>query len=184
MHKSSKQQHVVETQKSNITPFPIQTNPKPFQNANVDLWPPFSVSLTTIQSTHTTSHSTHFATSSLFPTVLYIPQNFPQDQHRPIQTMQYMPGVFYQSVVYPHPSSFYQMQFQPAPSQSNVNENMYNPSFQFDKGNIALPLLNNIPTAIGNETQNQNGIFQRPPSQATSVKADMGSTSASVVNRV
>lgn len=169
-----------------MTPFPIQTNPQPYQNANVDLWPPFSVSLTTIQSTHTTAQATHFATSNIFPTVLYIPQNhhIPQDQHRQIHPMQYMPGVLYQSVVYPHPSTFYQMQFQPAPSQSNVNENMYNAAFQFDKQNIALPLLQNMSTPIGNESQNQSGTFQRPPSQATSVKADMGSTSASVVNRV
>lgn len=75
------------------------------------------------------------------------------------------------------------MQFKPALTQSNVNENMYNAAFQFDKGNISLPLRQNNQTPIGSETQNQS-ILQRPPSQATSVKADMGSTSASVVNRV
>lgn len=183
VHKTSKQQHIIEAQKS-VTPFPNQTNPQPYQNANVDLWPPFSVSLTTIQSTHTTAHATHFATSSIFPTVYYIPQNMPQDQHGPIQTVQYMPGLLYQSMVYPHPSTFYQMQFQPQQTQSSINESIYNASFQFDKGNIAVPVLQKIPTPIGSGSQNQSTTFQRPPSQATSVKADMGSTSASVVNRV
>lgn len=58
---------------------------------------------------------------------------------------------------------------------------MYNSAFQFDKGNF--PMRSNIQTPNGSESQNQN-TFQRPPSQATSMKADMGSTSASVVNRV
>lgn len=186
VHKTSKQQHLVETQKS-ITPFPNQVNPQPYQNANVDLWPPFSVSLTTIQSTHTTAaHATHFATSSIFPTLYYIPQNISsQDHHGSIQTVQYMPGVLYQSMVYPHPSTFYQMQFQATANQTNLNDPIYNTAFQFDKtGNVSVPVLQKIPTPIGSGSQNQSSTFQRPPSQATSVKADMGSTSASVVNRV
>lgn len=186
VHKTSKQQHIVESQKS-VTPFPNHANTQPYQNANVDLWPPFSVSLTTIQSTHTTAHAaTHFATSSIFPTVYYIPQNIsPQDQTSSIQTLQYMPGLLYQSMLYPHPSTFYQMQFQATPTHTNVNESIYNTAFQFDKGsNISVPVLQKIPTPIGSGSQNQSTAFQRPPSQATSVKADMGSTSASVVNRV
>ena len=187
VHKTSKQQHIVEAQKS-VAPFLNQNmiNPQPYQNANVDLWPPFSVSLTTIQSTHTTTHTTRFATSSIIPTVYYIPQNMStQDQHGSIQTVQYMPGVLYQSMVYPHPSTFYQMQFQPTQIQSSINESVYNATFQFDKsGNIPVPVLQRIPTPIGSGSQNQSTTFQRPPSQATSVKADMGSTSASVVNRV
>ncbi|KAL7017493.1 hypothetical protein ACKWTF_010400 [Chironomus riparius] len=183
VHKTFKQQHVNETQKS-VTPFPTQTNPQPYQNANVDLWPPFSVSLTTIQSTHTTAHATHFATSSIFPAVYYIPQNISsQDQHGSIQAVQYMPGLLYQSMMYPHPSPFYQMQFQPQQTQSSINESIYNTTFQFDKANMAMPNLQKIPTPIGSGSQNQSTSFQRPPSQATSVKADMGSTSASVVNR-
>ena len=182
VYKTSKQQHLAENKKINVANFPIQTNPQAYQsmNANVDLWPPFSVSLTTIQSTHTTSLSTHFTTSSVFPTVFFIPQNMSQDQH--IQTMQYMPGVFYQSMVYPHPSTFYQMQFQP---QSIANENIYNSAgFQFEKGNVSLSLRQNVATPVGNESQNQGAIFQRPPSQGTSLKADVGSTSASMINRV
>lgn len=178
-HKTSKQQHFVETQKSTITPFSNQTNQQPFQSANVDLWPPFSVSLTTIQSTHTTSHA-HFATSSIFPTVYYIA---PQEQHGQVPPVQYVPGLLYQSMVYSHPSPFYQMQFQPTASQSNFTESIYNTALQFDKGNIGTK-LQKIPTPFGSGSLNQSATFQRPPSQATSMKADMGSTSASIVNRV
>lgn len=177
VYKTFKQQHLTEAKKPTIAPYPIQLNTQACQNGIVDLWPPFSVSLTSIQNTHTTAHATHFATSPIFPTVFCIPQNMPQEQHCQMQSMQnFMPGVLYQSMVYPHPSTFYQMQFQPVHSQSNVNESMYNSAFQYDKGHNSLPILC--------ESQNQGTIFQRPPSQATSVKANMGSTSASVVNRV
>lgn len=171
VHKTSKQQHIFEAQKSSAAPFHHQNNQQPYRN----LWPPFSVSLTTIQNTHTTAQANNFATSSIFPTFLYIPQQIQQQDHQ-YRQMQAMPGVFYQSVVYPHPSTFYPMQFQPAPNQLPVNNSMYNSAFQFEKG--TLPMRSNIQTP-----ENQN-TFQRPPSQATSVKADMGSTSASLVNRV
>jgi len=188
-HKTSKHQHISEAQKpvtSYVASSQNHTNVQPYPNANVDLWPPFSVSLTTIQSTHTTAHATHFATSSIFPTVYYIPQSIaapqPQDQHAQIQTVQYMPAsMLYPSMMYPHPSTFFQMQFQSSPTQQNMNESIYNSAFQFDNKNIAVPVLQKIPTPIGSGSQVQ--AFQRPPSQATSVKADMGSTSASVVNR-
>lgn len=179
VHKTSKQQHVFEKQKSSATPFHHQSNPQPYRQANIDLWPPFSVSLTTIQSTHITAQANNFATSSLFPTVLYIPQQ--NHQPRQMQAVQYMPSVIYQSVVYPQPSTFCQMQFQSTPNQPTVNNSMYNSAYQFDK--YSHPMRSNIQTPIGSESQNLN-TFQRPPSQATSVKADMGSTSASVVNRV
>lgn len=186
-HKTSKHQHIFENQKSTISPYLNQPNPQTYPNANVDLWPPFSVSLTTIQSTHTTAHTSHIATSGIFPTLYYIPQNItPQDQQQ-IQTVQYMPaGMLYPSMMYPHPSTFYQMQLQQSPVHPNISEaNMYNASFQFDKKNIAVPVLQKNPTPIGSSSQNHGtSVYQRPPSQATSVKADMGSTSASVVNRV
>jgi period circadian protein len=191
IYKTSKQQHVAENKNSTITqlPYQNQSNQQLYQNANVDLWPPFSVSSTAIQNTHTTAHATHFATSSIFPTVYYIPQNVaPQEQQQPgqlpIANVQYMPGVFYQQMVYPHPSTFYQMQFQPTSTHSGFNDSIYNSAFQLDKSNMAMPIMQKIPTPIGSGSQNQSTTFQRPPSQATSVKADMGSTSASVVNRV
>lgn len=175
-HKTSKQQHFVETQKSPVGAIPTQTYPSP----NVDLWPPFSVSLTSMQNTQTTANATHFSASSMFPTVYYIPQGIsPHDQRGQMQTtMQCMPSVLYQPMMYQHPSSFYQMQFQPAISYSNINESIFNSAFQFDKSNIALPTLQKISTSV------QSASYCRPPSLATTVKADMGSTSASVMNRV
>lgn len=164
-HKTFKQQHVIDTHQS---------------IANVDLWPPFSVSLTSIQNTHTTALATHYTPSNIFPTVYYIPQNI----HDQRGQLQYMPSVLYQPMMYPSASTFYQMQYQPAPSHSSINDSMYNSAFQFEKNNIAVPVLQKIPTPIGSGSQNLNTILQRPSSQATSVKADMGSTTASVANRV
>lgn len=180
-HKICKQQHVVENLKASTSTFQNQPNLQPYQSAKVDLWPPFSVSATSIQNTHTSAQATHFPPSNIFPTVYYIPQNImPQDQRSQLQ-MPCIPGVIYQPMVYP--STFYQMQFQPATSQSNIDGRFYNSAFQMERNNIAIPILQKIPTPIGSGPQNQNA-FQRPPSQATSAKADMGSTSASVVNRV
>lgn len=174
-HKTSKQQHIIDPQKASYAPFPNQTN------ANVDLWPPFSVSLTSMQNTHTTAHAAHFNPSKIFPTVYYVPQNVTsQDQHGQMQTMQYMPSVLYQPMMYPHPSTFYQMQYQ---TSTTHNDTMYNSAYQFDK-HIAVPVLQNIPTPIGSGSLAQSTTCYRTQSQATSVKADMGSTSASVVNRV
>lgn len=169
-HKTSKQQHIVEAPKP-----PVQSMPN-------YLWPPFSVSLTTIQTTHTTAQASHFSGSNIFPAVYYIPQNVqPQSQPTP-----YMPGVIYQPMYSPmYSPTFYQMQLQPSTSQSNINNSIYNSAFQLDRNNSAPVLQQKIPTPIGSGSQFEStATFQRPPSQATSVKADMGSTSASVVNRV
>lgn len=170
--KASKHQHVVETQKAAVQTLYPQTNP---QNPNAELWPPFSVSMTPIQNTHMSPHS-HFSTSNMFPTLYYIsqPGMATPDQRSPMQPMQYMPSVLYQPV-YSHPSNFYQMQFPPMSSQLNLGDSLYNSAFQFERNN----LLQKIPTPISSQN-----TCQRPPSQATSVKADMGSTSASVLNRV
>lgn len=166
---------------------PAQPSIRLNSSANVDQWSPFSVSLTTIQSTQTTAHPAQFTSSNIFPTVYYIPQNItPQDQraHLPMQYMPSQPMLYqpiYQPMMCPHPQ-FYQMQFQPTTSQANLSDSIYNSAFQFDRS-IAVPVLQQkIPTPIGSGSQFE--AFQRPPSQATSVKADMGSTSASVVNRV
>ncbi|CRL07870.1 CLUMA_CG020824, isoform A [Clunio marinus] len=157
-HKSSKQHHTAEPQKAVASIFPNQTNP------NVELWPPFSVSLTTLQSTLTTSQATEFPASNLFPTVYYLAQTIPQC----------MQSVIYQPLIYSHPSTFYQMNFQA--TQSSRNELNYNTSYQFVK-NATVPALQ---TPADSDSIVQSLSLKRPPSQATSVKADMGSTSASV----
>lgn len=175
-NKTSKQQHITDNSPSRATyVIPQLTKIQPFPNANVALWPPFSVSTTSIQNTLTPVHSTHFSNSPMFPAIYYIPQNMA------LQDQRMMPGVLYQPMVYQHPSTFYQMQFPPS---AHVNESIFNSSFQFEKSNIAVPILPKIPTPIGSLNSLNNLAYQRPPSQATSVKADMGSTSASVLNRV
>lgn len=119
----------------------------------------------------------------MFPTVYYIPQNVTtQDQRGHLQPMQYMPSVVYQNMMYSHP--FYQMQFPPTTSTSNINDSIYNSAFQFDKSNAVPVLHQKIPMPGSGSQFDNTSTFQRPPSQATSVKADIGSTSASVVNRV
>lgn len=156
-HKTSKQQHIVDQT--------IQTS------ASVNLWPPFSFGLTSIQNTHTTAHVAQFATSKIFPTLYYIPQNLtPQDGQ--LQTMQlYQPSVLYQPMMYP--STFYQLQIQPAPTSS---------AFQFDK-NIAVPVLQTISTPAGSGSLNQRTAGQMS-SQGASHKADIGSTSVSMTYMV
>lgn len=179
-HKTSKQQHVVEYPKTTPAPITGQCSAQPYPSTNFDIWPPFSVSLTSMQNTHTTAHAASFTPSNIFPTVYYIPQSLTP----PDRQLQYMPSVLYQPIMYPHPSTFYQMQFQPAPVQTTIAETTINSAFQYDKKNIAVPVLQKIPTPVSSGSQQQNTTFHKAPSQATSVKADKGSTSASVVNRV
>nr|AGZ88038.1 PERIOD [Belgica antarctica] len=179
-HKTSKYLHVVKTQKTHVPLITTQTStPSP----NADLWPPFSVGMTPMQNTHTSAQSSHFTTSNMFPTLYYVsqPNMTPQDQRSPIQPMQYMPSVLYQPV-YPHPSNFIQMQYSPISSQLNLNDSLYSSAFQFERSNMAMPLLQKIPMPNVSGSFIQS-MMQRPASQATAVKADMGSTPASVVNR-
>lgn len=166
-HKAMKHQHILECKKISIAPLQIQTSSQNNLNENVDLRPPFSMSSTPIQNTHTT------AQASIFPAVFYVPQNISQDH---LQSMHY--GVFYQPMVYPHSSSFYQMSYHSG--QLNRKEAMDSAVSQIDMENT----LEGVPTPTVSESQNQSTIFNRPPSQATSVKAAMGSTSPSEVNKV
>lgn len=184
--KTFKHQHMADTQKS-MTSLICQPAAVPYNSASFDLWPPFSVSLAPLQNTQTNAQATHFTQSNIFPTIYYVPQNVAvtPDQRGQLPPMQYVPSVIYQPMMYPHPSPFYQMPFSSA-IPTCINDSLYNSTaMQFDK-NTAMPATQNlkIPTPIGSSSLPQNTVFQRPPSQATSVKADMGSTSASVVNRV
>lgn len=178
-HKTLKHQHIAEVQKTSQSPLINQLPQQTYQNAN--LWPPFSLSLTSIQSTQTTAQATQFTASNMFPTLYYIPQNV-QDQ-RQIPTLQYMPSVLYQPMVYSHPSSFYQVQYPTSHTQTNLsNDQIFNQTLQFD--NLSVPVLQKIPTPIGSGSMHISTACVRPPSQTASAKADMGSTTASVFNRV
>lgn len=176
-YKTSKHHHLNDTPKA---PIPSQMNTQLYQNTNIELWPPFSVSLNTTKTTHTTSHGQFAAASNIFPTVYYIPT--PQDQS--LQYMQSYPSMLY-GHIYP-PMMYQTMSFQPSVTNTSHNEPMFNSAYQFDKS-ISLPVLQqNNPVPIHNTSHTQtHNTFQRPPSQATSVKADMGSiASATFVNKV
>uniref|UniRef100_A0A1B0GP58 Period circadian protein n=1 Tax=Phlebotomus papatasi TaxID=29031 RepID=A0A1B0GP58_PHLPP len=170
---------------------------------NVDLWPPFSVSLTTIPNPNPTGRN-HFATpSGIFPAVYYIPatqkSNPPTEHPGPPNAQaqyafQYMasvvyphPSLFGQQFVYPHPPMMYQpLQFQsvsPSVGVTDHHPGSTNNQVNDHKGTMSQHKAN----TVGRGSQG-HGPFQRPPSQATSVKAEPGSNmgsiaSASVVNR-
>lgn len=186
-HKTSKQQHLVEASKPAAQTMTSTTsiNMRPSINTNVSLWPPFSVSVTTIQNIHTAATATHLAAPSIFPTLYYFPKNVPSQDQRS-QQIQYVPGVLYQPMVYP---SFYQMQF---PSSSTVAPSSQTPHPSTEtvytynsNANIAVPCMMHKNNASNSQNENLSGC-QRPPSQVSvtvSGKADIGSTSASILNR-
>lgn len=186
--KTSKQQHMTDTNKSSAQTSTTSANMRPSINTNVNLWPPFSVSVTTIQNVHTAANATHLAAPNVFPTFYYFPTKSVPSQDQRSQPVQYVPGVLYQPMVYP---PFYQMQF---PS-SNVGPSLHPSNLGTEavysynsNSNIAVPCVfqknSGATTCSPNES---SSAFQRPPSQLSvpaSATADIGSTSASLVNRV
>ncbi|XP_021710528.1 period circadian protein isoform X3 [Aedes aegypti] len=195
----------------------------------VELCPPFSVSVTTIQATQSNATTNIMPTSNIFPTLYYIPappQPTPASSALQIPrlnpiTLPYMAGVMYphpqlyqQSVLYP-PMMYHAMPYQPIPppcglasgnrSQQQQSQQQQQsaqlPSNQSGPARIyAQPgfldgsglydtsnsggnkqQLQSIPSSIGGGggrgSQSQH-LFQRPPSQATSVKTEPGSNMA------
>nr|BAB85488.3 period [Sarcophaga bullata] len=166
---------------------------------NVNLWPPFSVGLTT-----PTSHTTQIAQSSftpqhsLFPTFYYIPAAAAanQVQKRPSPDMpstsnQALPLQYMAGVMYPHPSLFYThpaaaMMYQPVSFSnvaSTINVTAEQSSSMTDFKTAQTLMV--APTTTQNKTQQQGAFhsitpsqLQRPSSQATSVKAEPGSNMA------
>lgn len=125
---------------------------------NVDLWPPFSMSLTTMQSTNSNVPA-HLGASGIFPTVYYIPvTSQPSNQPLPVEQPSYPPMA-------DQPGSPFQFQYlympyfiAPIPSQ------------QMDQmPGSAFNILQKVPLPRGSGNQ---GIFQRPASQATSLQAN------------
>lgn len=217
------------------------TNTYPLSRA-VELCPPFSVSVTTIQATQSNATPSIMPSSSIFPTLYYIPapaQPTPAASSalqlprlNPI-TVPYMAGVMYphpqlyqQSVLYP-PMMYHAMPYQPIPppcglasgnrTQQQSSQHLQQQPAQLASnhpgpaGMYAQPGFldgsglyettnprgttkqpsQSIPSSSiggGGGSQSQQPLFQRPPSQATSVKAEPGSNmgsiaSASMVNR-
>lgn len=208
------------------------SNAYPMSRA-VELCPPFSVSVTTIQATQSNATTNIMPSSNIFPTLYYIPaspQPVPTTSALQLPrlnqiTLPYMAGVMYphpqlyqQSVLYP-PMMYHAMPYQPIPppcalasgNRTQQQSQHAQPSAQLTSnqpGPAAQPgilegsglydtintggnkqLLQSFSSSIrgGGGSQSQH-LFQRPPSQATSVKAEPGSNmgsiaSASMVNR-
>uniref|UniRef100_A0A336LIJ5 Period circadian protein n=1 Tax=Culicoides sonorensis TaxID=179676 RepID=A0A336LIJ5_CULSO len=191
-HKSSKHEHVTDVRRE-INPESNQNMPTTFldqqtSSRSVDPWPPFSV--TTIQGSNSNSN-----TRGVMPTVYYIPApqtNNIQQKLSGYQTVQYMTSVLYPSFNLTHPHLMYQpliyqpMPFQPLPTPSNIGAQS-NPSINYTSANsdkILLPMCQTSSTQVTiSGTQAQNS-FQRPPSQATSVKAEPGSNMGSIASIV
>ncbi|XP_063706364.1 period circadian protein isoform X2 [Culicoides brevitarsis] len=195
-HKSSKHDHFTETRREqNIdtaTNMAGKFNAQQACSRSIDPWPPFSV--TTIQGS---SLNNQINNRGFMPTVYYIPapqttNNIEQTKSTGYQTLQYMTGVLYPSFNVSQPHLMYQpviyqpMPFQPLPTPSNVGTQP-NTSMNFTPAvndKILMPMCQSLTTqTTGNGTQIQNS-FQRPPSQATSVKAEPGSNMGSIASIV
>lgn len=157
-HKSSKHQHLNETHKE---PLPMESpkmkldyDPNYVYNTNattsnrvppvqnVELWPPFSVSLTSMQNTTAITPSLYqtAAAANCMPTVYYVPtsQTIPPQEHPgpPINGsygVQYMTRVMYphsslfgQPFVYPQPQIIYQPLPFNQPTPSTINRGLIN----------------------------------------------------------
>ncbi|KAK9736489.1 Period protein 2/3C-terminal region [Popillia japonica] len=153
---------------------------------DVNLWPPFSVTLTPINNTQTGVTSTpsttgNFATG-MFP-VYYIPT-----QQRTLQSdpalatgfqVQYMPGMMYNyNTIFPAPPIFCSpVPMVPVPLAQSIAP-------------IHTETINPVPTTTAISTEHKLSPpsvrsvpqFQRPASQATSVKAEPGSAMGSIAS--
>lgn len=108
----------------------IQFNEPP-SSKNVNVWPPLSVSLTSVQNSHMTTANQMSAPQSLYP-AYYIPapqpnHATPHDHRLPTASpyaMQYPhPQLYGQHIVYPHPPLMYQpLPFQSITPSINVPE--------------------------------------------------------------
>lgn len=122
-HKTSKREHFPQTREEPAQGIAISTagnTENKFSSMqasrNVDLWPPFSVSLTTF---HSSSPSTYITTPTVFPPVYYIPA-----QHQTCQNHEY-PGAQNLAAVQYIPSLLY------PPFSSNQSHFMYQPAMVY-----------------------------------------------------
>uniref|UniRef100_A0A182QGN9 Period circadian protein n=1 Tax=Anopheles farauti TaxID=69004 RepID=A0A182QGN9_9DIPT len=193
-----------------------------------DLWPPFSVSVTTMQASAGTGTGTaNFVPShSIFPTLYYIPAaaaaaaaaagaaaGSPQPapvaatlealpRLNPI-TVPYMaagvmyphPQLYQQSLLYP-PMMYHAMPYQPLPPPCGLDTDTRNSGASQTSGIPGGTTTNGnhgpsnggkmaahitVPPSAGSGSQSQT-TFQRPSSQATSVKAEPGSAMGSIAS--
>ncbi|KAL9697523.1 hypothetical protein quinque_000964 [Culex quinquefasciatus] len=175
-----------------------------------EMWPPFSVSVTTVQTAQTSSSASFVPSHSIFPTLYYIPAAAQPTSTNPTLnpiTVPYVAGMMYphpqlyqQSVLYP-PMMYHAMPYQPAPPPCGLASDARNKlqpqpptsqnpvpgsSGQVVPGDMpgGRQVLQTIPPPAGSGSQSQVALtsFQWPPSQATSVKAEPGSNMGSIAS--
>lgn len=148
----------------------------------MNLWPPFSVTMNTQPSgvTTTPNASTNFPTG-IFP-VYYIPQRtaMPGEYHNPNLTprypVQYVPGMMYNyNTIFPASPIFCSpVPMVPIPLPQNLAPVQQEQNHHTTQVNNPLPPEHKPSPSV---TQ-----FQRPASQATSVKAEPGSAMGSIAS--
>lgn len=126
-----------------------------------EMWPPFSVSVTTVQTAQTSASGSGFVPShGIFPTLYYIPAAAAQPTPTNPITVPYVAGMMYpqlyqQSVLYP-PMMYHAMPYQPAPPPCGLASDARNhqklppqPQVQSAPGQ---PGVNPIPGPSGSTT--------------------------------
>lgn len=135
-----------------------QTAPIPYNIPRAgEMWPPFSVSVTTVQTAQTSASSGFVSSHGIFPTLYYIPAAAQPTPTNPI-TVPYVAGMMYpqlyqQSVLYP-PMMYHAMPYQPAPPPCG----------------LASDARNKLPTQPQQATTGQPGVNPiAGPSASTAV---------------
>ncbi|XP_044752877.1 period circadian protein [Coccinella septempunctata] len=219
-HKVSKHKHQITSMNNTLTPdsptnnsppkntnIPAQNLPNAPSNGNyqhpvisdVNLWPPFSVTVTPISNSNcniaTTAGGTGFH-SGMFP-VYYLPtqRTLPDyfNSSNPTRyQVHYMPGMMYNyNAIFPDPQPImcFPVPLVPHPVHSSIT-----PISQDAHQTNGIHMNNSVQASLNPELKSSpsggvtNAQFQRPASQATSVKAEPGSamgsiSSASVANK-
>ncbi|XP_017478335.1 PREDICTED: period circadian protein isoform X2 [Rhagoletis zephyria] len=163
---------------------------------NVNLWPPFSVGLTTSQTSQTMAQSGFTPQHSIFPTLYYIPataaaaatqtQGKPSVTDMPSTSAQALPLQYMTGVMYPHPSLFYTHPAAAMMYQPMSYSNMANSLALSEQESSSSAFKTTQPLMLAPTPTKTQGAFhsitpaqlKRPLSQATSVKAEPGSNMA------
>ncbi|XP_054729675.1 period circadian protein [Anastrepha obliqua] len=162
---------------------------------NVNLWPPFSVGLTSSHTSQTVAQSGFTPQHSIFPTFYYIPVTAtaatqapakPVVSDMPSTSAQALPLQYMTGLMYPHPSLFYThpataMMYQPM-SFSNIGNSLA----LSEQSSSTNAFKTSQPVMLAPTPTKTQGAFhsitpaqpQRPSSQATSIKAEPGSNMA------
>ncbi|XP_037933938.1 period circadian protein-like isoform X2 [Teleopsis dalmanni] len=157
-------------------------------NRKVNLWPPFSVGLTSSRTSQTIAQNRLTSQHGFFPALYYIPtttshlQSNSNVSDMPSTSTQALPLHYMAGVMYPHPSLFCThpaaMLYQPVSFS-----NLANPMALTDQASSSASFKSSQPQLMTSTFSNAQGAFhsitpvqlQCSFSQATSIKAEPGS---------